>query len=282
MLAARLLLTAGLVTGGVMAAAPAQAASPYERGPAPTQAGLERNGPYQVDQYAAANVRGFASGTIYAPRSNETFGAVAIVPGFVSSWSQLSWMGPRLASHGFVVIGINTNSAFDGPTQRGEQVWAGLQNVLADSRVNARIDRNRTALAGWSMGGGGSLEAARSHPEVRAVIPMAAWDLVNKDFGGVRSPALVLAGESDVVAPNAEHSFPFYQTIGASEKALVNLESGSHFFPTGDNPIQSRMMVSWLKRWVDEDIRYTQFLCPGPTVGGLFAQVQEYRSTCPM
>jgi dienelactone hydrolase len=278
---AGLVIAAGLVAGGVATAAPAQAASPYERGPAPTRAALERNGPYAVDQYAAQSPRGFPSGTVYAPRSTETFGAVAIVPGFVSSWSQLSWMGPRLASHGFVVIGINTNSAFDGPSERATQVWAGLQNILGDSRVNARIDRSRLALAGWSMGGGGSLEAARSHPEVKAVVPLAPWDLVNKNFSGVRSPVMIIGGESDVVAPNAEHSVPFYTSAGSSEKAFVNINDGSHFFPTGDNAIQSRMMVSWLKRHVDDDTRYTQFLCPGPSAGAL-GEVQEYRSTCPM
>ena len=36
-------------------------------------------------------------------------------------------------------------------------------------------------------------------------------------------------------------------------------------------------MISWLKRWVDEDTRYNQFLCPGPSG----TDVLEYRSTCP-
>jgi dienelactone hydrolase len=275
---AGLAIAAGLVAGGIVTAAPTQAAAnPYERGPAPTASGLERNGPYAVDQYAAANPQGFPNGTIYAPRSTETFGVISIVPGFVSTWSQLGWMGPRLASHGFVVIGINTSSGFDGPTERATQVWAGLQNALHDSRVTARIDPSRLAIAGWSMGGGGALEAARSHPEVKAVIPLAPWDLVNKDFSGVRSPALVIGGSSDVVAPNAEHSIPFYTSVSAPEKAFVNLSGASHFFPTSDNANQSRMMVSWLKRFVDNDTRYTQFLCPGPSAG-----VQEYRSTCPM
>jgi dienelactone hydrolase len=277
---AGLALSTGLAVTGIVTAVPTQAAAnPYERGPAPTQSGLERNGPYAVDQYTATSPQGFAGGTIYAPRSGETFGAVAIVPGFVSLWSQLSWLGPRLASHGFVVIGIDTSSLFDGPTERATEVWAGMQNLLRDTRVSGRIDRTRLAVAGWSMGGGGSLEAARAHPEVKAVVPMAPWDLVNKNFSGVRSPTLILGGESDVVAPNAEHSTPFYDTVAAPEKAYVVLESASHFFPTSDNPIQSRLTVSWLKRYVDDDTRYTQFLCPGPALG---AQVQSYRSTCPM
>ena len=37
-------------------------------------------------------------------------------------------------------------------------------------------------------------------------------------------------------------------------------------------------MVAWLKRFVDDDTRYEQFLCPGPR--GL-AIKEEYRNTCP-
>jgi hypothetical protein len=36
--------------------------------------------------------------------------------------------------------------------------------------------------------------------------------------------------------------------------------------------------VAWLKRFVDNDTRYDQFLCPGPS--GL--DVEDYRNTCPL
>ena len=38
-----------------------------------------------------------------------------------------------------------------------------------------------------------------------------------------------------------------------------------------------RMTVAWLKRFVDNDTRYEQFLCPGPSGSA----VDEYRNTCP-
>jgi dienelactone hydrolase len=273
-------LAAGLAAGTIAFASPAAA---DQHGPAPTKAGVERNGTYQVDTYQATNVRGFKDATIYAPRSStERFGVVSIVPGFVSVWAQMAWMGPRLASHGFVVVGVNTNSLVDGPTQRSEQQWAALQNALNDSRVNGRIDRGRLAVAGWSMGGGGTLESARAHPEVRAAIPMAPWDLINKNFSSVRTPTLILGADGDIVAPNPEHSIPFYTSLGSSEKALAIVNGDDHFVPTHETATQSRLYISWLKRFVDDDTRFTQFLCPGPSVGGLFGEVDEYRSTCPM
>jgi dienelactone hydrolase len=277
----RLVLASSLVVGGVAGAAPSQAAAnPYERGPAPTAAALEHNGSYAVDTYAVVDPQGFPSGQIYAPRSTETFGTIALVPGFFASWSQLSWMGPRLASHGFVVIGINTNTPWDGPPERATQLWAGLVNVIFDSRVSSRIDWTRLAVGGWSMGGGGALRTAQTYPQVKAVIALAPWDL-NKNFAGVTSPTLFLAGESDTVAPASGHSTPFYNSITAPEKGLATLQNADHFFPTADNPNQSRLMVAWLKRFVDNDTRYNQFLCPGPTAGDA-GQVQQYQATCPM
>jgi dienelactone hydrolase len=277
----RLILATSLVAGGTAVAAPAgAAANPYERGPAPTATALERNGPYAVDTYAVVNPQGFPSGQIYAPRSTETFGAIALAPGFFAAWVQLSWMGPRLASHGFVVIGINTNTLFDGPAERGTQLWAALVNLVNDTRVNGRVDWTRLSVGGWSMGGGGALRAAQTYPQLKTVVSLAGWDL-NKNFAGVTSPTLFLAGESDTVAPATGHSTPFYNSVTAPEKGLATLQNASHFFPTSDNPNQSRLMVAWLKRFLDNDTRYTQFLCPGPTAGDA-GQVQQYQATCPM
>ena len=39
----------------------------------------------------------------------------------------------------------------------------------------------------------------------------------------------------------------------------------------------AKYSISWLKRFVDDDTRYEQFLCPG--TGG--SAIQEYRDTCP-
>jgi hypothetical protein len=37
--------------------------------------------------------------------------------------------------------------------------------------------------------------------------------------------------------------------------------------------------VSWLKAFVDNDTRYLQFLCPGPTPD---PTTEQYRNTCPL
>ncbi|GIJ76196.1 Alpha/beta hydrolase family protein [Micromonospora phaseoli] len=281
-LVARLAMAAVLATGGVVAtSSPAQAANPYERGPAPTNAVLEASrGPFATSSTNVSSlVSGFGGGVIYYPTttSEGTFGAVAISPGYTASWSSMDWLGPRIASHGFVVIGIDTNSRLDQPASRGRQLLAALDYLTERSSVRGRVDAGRLAVAGHSMGGGGSLEAAASRPSLQAAVPLAPWNL-SKNWSSLRVPTLIIGGESDSVAPVSSHSVPFYNSIPASaEKAYLELNNASHFFPNTVNTPTGKQMVAWLKRFVDDDTRYEQFLCPGPS--GL--AVEEYRNTCP-
>ncbi|MEV0003672.1 alpha/beta hydrolase [Micromonospora sp. NPDC050980] len=280
---ARLAVAAVLATGGALAApAAAGAASPYERGPAPTNAILEASrGPFATSSYSVSSwsVTGFGGGVIYYPTSTAegTFGAVAISPGYTATWSSLSWLGPRIASHGFVVIGIETYTLLDQPASRGRQLLAALDYLTQRSAVRGRIDSSRLAVAGHSMGGGGTLEAAAARPSLQAAVPLAPWNL-DKTWSEVRVPTLIIGGEADTIAPVATHSIPFYTSIPASaEKAYLELDGASHFFPQVVNTPLAKQAVAWLKRFVDDDTRYEQFLCPGPSGSA----IEEYRNTCP-
>lgn len=280
---ARLAVAAALACATLTLAQPAHAAGPYERGPDPTDALLEASrGPFSTSEERVSSlVRGFGGGRVYYPddTSQGTFGAIAISPGYTASWSTLDWLGPRLASHGFVVIGIETNTRYDQPSSRGRQLLAALDWLVEDSSlaVRRRIDPSRLAVAGHSMGGGGSLEAADDRPSLQAAIPIAPWNLT-KNWSGVRVPTMIIGGESDSIAPVATHAERFYESIPASsEKAYLELNNASHFFPQITNTTMAKSMVAWLKRWVDDDLRYDQFLCPAPQ--GL--TIEEYRDTCP-
>lgn len=276
-MAAAAVLAVGLGT------APAQAAAnPYERGPAPTVAALDAGrGPYSVStENVSSLVSGFGGGTIYYPTttSDGTFGAIAISPGFTARWSSISWLGPRLASHGFVVIGIETNTLYDQPGSRGDQLLAALDYLTRSSSVRSRIDSSRLAVAGHSMGGGGSLEASRTRPSLQAAVPLAPWN-ATKSWSTLRVPTLIVGGESDTIASVASHSIPFYNSIpSASEKAYLELNNASHFFPQSVDTYTARMATAWLKRFVDNDTRYDQFICPGPSS----VSISDYRNTCPL
>ena len=262
----------------------AASAQSYQRGPNPTQSSIEAyRGPFSVstDNVSSFEASGFGGGTIYYPNdtSQGTFGVVAISPGYLSAESAIGWLGPRIASQGFVVITISTNSIYDQPSSRGRQLLAALDYVVEDSpsSVRARVDASRQAVMGHSMGGGGSLEAASDRSSLEAAIPLTGWN-TDKTWGEVRVPTLVVGAESDTVAPVGSHSIPFYNSLNG-EKAYLELNNASHFAPNSDNTTIASYSISWLKRWVDNDTRYTQFLC-GPNHEANFA-ISDYRDTCP-
>lgn len=275
----------GLVLSLLMAPS-ASAESPYERGPDPTWSSIQaQRGPFAVSSTSVSDLStpGFGSATVTYPTSTSegTYGAVAISPGYTASESTIAWLGPRLASHGFVVITFNTQTRLDQPGSRGEQLLAALDYLTqrASSTIRSRIDPNRLAVIGHSMGGGGTLEAAKTRPSLKATVGLTPWNL-DKTWPEIRTPSLVIGAENDSVASVSSHAIPFYQSIPSStSKAYLELNNASHFAPNTENTTIAWSTISWLKRYVDDDTRYRQFLCPGPQPSTL-GEVSDYRNTC--
>ncbi|MET9949930.1 dienelactone hydrolase family protein [Streptomyces sp. NPDC006339] len=278
------LLLAPGATAADTTAADVTAENPYERGPAPTQSSVEAlRGPYAVSETSVSSlvVTGFGGGTIYYPTSTSdgTFGAVAVSPGFTATQSSLAWLGPRLASQGFVVFIIDTNSTLDQPDSRGRQLLAALDYLTQRSAVRGRIDASRLGVMGHSMGGGGSLEAAKSRPSLKAAVPLTGWN-TDKTWPEISTPTLVIGADGDTVAPVATHSEPFYESLPSSlDKAYLELNGATHFTPNTSNTTIAKYSLSWLKRFIDDDTRYEQFLCPLPRPS---LTIEEYRGSCPL
>ncbi|WP_436775230.1 bis(hydroxyethyl) terephthalate hydrolase [Yinghuangia sp. YIM S09857] len=281
-------VVAGLLSCGALLATQlpggAQAAdNPYERGPAPTESSIEASrGPYSVSETSVSSllVTGFGGGTIYYPtsRADGTFGAVAISPGFTAYQSSIAWLGPRLASQGFVVFTIDTNTTLDQPASRGRQLLAALDYLTQRSSVRDRIDSSRLGVMGHSMGGGGTLEAAKSRPSLQAAIPLTGWNL-DTSWPEVRTPTLIVGADGDSIAPVSSHSEPFYTSLPSSlDRAYLELNNASHFTPNTSNTTIAKYSISWLKRFIDNDTRYEQFLCPLPRPS---LTIEEYRGNCP-
>ncbi|MFG2587276.1 alpha/beta hydrolase [Streptomyces sp. NBC_01166] len=273
--------TAGLVTALMPGAQAAD--NPYERGPAPSNSSIEASrGSYATSQttVSSLSVSGFGGGTIYYPTSTSdgTFGAVVISPGFTAYQSSIAWLGPRLASQGFVVFTIDTNTTADQPASRGDQLLAALDYLTEDSSVRTRIDSSRLGVMGHSMGGGGTLEAAKDRPSLQAAIPLTGWN-TDKSWPEVKTPTLVVGADGDTIAPVASHSEPFYNSLPSSlDKAYLELRGATHFTPNTSNTTIAKYSISWLKRFIDNDTRYEQFLCPLPSTS---LTIAEYKGNCP-
>lgn len=235
-----------------------------EIGQAPTAGNITGNGSFSVSSTSISSlVSGFGGGVAYYPTATGTYPVVAVSPGFTARWSSISWIGPRLASWGFVVVGIETNSTLDQPTSRGSQLLAALNWAVNSSptAVRSRADGSRRGVAGHSMGGGGSLSALSqdNSGNVKAAVPIAPWN-GDKTWGEVNEAVMIVGGESDSIAPVSSHSIPFYNSV-SGPKGYVELNNASHFFPQSTNATLSRAMVSWFKRYLNQDARFTPFTC---------------------
>lgn len=260
----------------------------FEVGPDPTvQSMRAENGPFSWSTVDVGSGNGFAGGTIYYPEGlNRELAAVAVVPGFVSPESSIEWWGKQLASHGFVAITIATNTPFDLPSARASQLNAALDYILeqdetSGSAINGMVDESRLGVVGWSMGGGGALRVAQED-RISAAIPLAAWDSV-KDVSNVRVPTMMFVCEDDVIAPNDNHSYVFWDGLpDGIDKGYLEFANEGHYCANGNNEnnaILSQAGISWMKRHLDKDHRYSQFLCD--TDYASEETVLDYRENCP-
>jgi len=234
------------------------------------------------------SVDGFGGGTIYYPSNiSEEMAAVAVAPGFTAPQSAIAWWGSILASHGFVVITIDTNSRFDQPISRGRQLDSALSYLISQSDrssspISGLVDETRLATMGHSMGGGGALRSA-SRNRLSASVPLAPFNVGNNEFNLINVPTMIVACQNDGVAPVGVHARPFYNRIPSStDKVLLEVTNGPHNCGNGgdnsDRALLSTYGVSWMKRFLDKDRRYNQFLC-GPNHEANPA-ISDFRDTC--
>ena len=96
-------------------------------GPDPTSSTLNATaGSFAVSTSTVVAPVGFGGGTIYYPTVAGQYGVIAMSPGFTATQSSIAWLGRRLATWGFVVITINTNTTMDQPASRATQLMAAL------------------------------------------------------------------------------------------------------------------------------------------------------------
>jgi predicted dienelactone hydrolase len=212
---------------------------------------------------------------VYYPTTAGRYPVVAISPGYTATWSSISWIGPRLASWGFVVVGINTANRFSlSPDSRGSQLISALNWAVGSSpsAVQARADGSRRGVAGHSMGGGGTLAALSQSSNIQAGVPFAPWHS-DKTWTEITEPVMIVGGEGDTVANEDAHAITFYNSV-RGPKTYVEVDNGGHFFPQSTNATLSRALVTHFKRWLNQDARFIPFSC-----GFTGTAVSDFRST---
>ena len=235
-------------------------------------ASLNGDGAYAVASYTDfPDVPEFGAATIYYPVDVPgPVGGVAVAPGFTERQSHIEWWGPRLASHGYAVLILDTNDPRDRTEARADALMAAVrilrgENSRTGSPLRGRVDTAKMAVVGHSMGGGGALIAASRHSdELQAAIPFTPWE-PEADLSGIRVPTLVMAGSDDTVAEVEEHAWRHYNLIPASTtKVYLEVGGGDHFIADSNRGTDlatiGRYGIAWLKLYLDDDERYRDFI----------------------
>jgi dienelactone hydrolase len=244
----------------------------------PTTATASGQGKFAVKTYTNGypDAPEYADSTMHYPDGlSGPLPAIAIVPGFLSAQSTIQKWGPFLASHGFIVLTIGTNSTSDLPDARAAALWGAIgtikgENTREGSPIKGKVDVDRLGIGGWSMGGGGTLIAITAHPELKAAIAMCPWN-PGLTYPMVKTPIIFLAAANDQLA--AGQSQPFYDSIPeTTPKMLWERSNADHFENDPDNNMgaQGRYGLSWVKVFLEGDQRYKKFLLEKPPVASDF------------
>ena len=277
----RQFLTALALAAVTSMAAPAFAAG-YERGPDPTAALLDATGPYALGTYkisaADAKSHNYGGATVYYPTgTTQTFGVVAMMPGFLAFQAVYETLVKKVASHGFIVINLDSLKSADQPNARALEMAGGLQHVVDLAKAGqvpyaSVADVTRRAVMGNSMGGGAVLTGAVADKTLKAAVALQPWH-TTKTFKGDAVPTLIVACEKDTIASNKAHSDVFYASLNPSlPRAEIEVTGASHLCSTflassAQLTTAGKVSVAWLKRFLDDDMRYDAMVKGGVKEG---------------
>lgn len=245
-------------------------------------------GPLTTATYTVPSPSGYGSGTVTYPTNSGSYPGVVLMPGYQGTQQNLQWLAPRLASWGFVVINVGTNTLTDNPESRGRQITAAGTQLLAlgnaaGNPISGKVDGTLGAV-GHSMGGGGVMAALRDDARFRAGVPTAPY-YPNANFSAVTEPTFFLTCQSDPVAHGNDYAVPWYNSMSGAEKFYIEVP-GDHLCPMtgyGNKAKQGKWIVSFLSLWLRADTRFSPFLC-GPVRDAdknNTALVTRWTDTCP-
>jgi dienelactone hydrolase len=247
----------------------------YHREADPTMMTAMNKGEYTVEKYTSGfrAPQAYGGGTIYYPTdADPPFAAIAVVPGFTAYQNSIQDWGPFLASHGIITMTIDTVTTADPPASRADGLLDALdtiksENDRAGSPLMGKVDVSRFGVAGWSMGGGGTLIAASKTPTLKAGVSFAAWGPTGGAMNKV--PVLMFEATADPLAAGMSDGF-YQQTPDSVPKYLFEVSGAGHDVansPNNSGKIIGLYGLSWFKVFLEGDERYRQFLtAPKPSI----------------
>ncbi len=159
--------------------------------------------------------------------SNKKHGVIVWGPGGGTEPGAYEGIMRRLASHGFVVIGISSSPG-DASKAIAALNWLDEKNKLNDGPLAGKLDMNTVGCSGHSMGGLESEQAIIKDQRVKTSILNNSGDLGHTAMSYVAAdrPIAIVYGNNGMERPNAEAD---YGNQGVKAPACLIMMDGADY-----------------------------------------------------
>ncbi|MEQ3694706.1 MAG: dienelactone hydrolase family protein [Thalassolituus sp.] len=161
--------------------------------------------------------------------------AVTLTGGYGNTYRNLQWMAETLSEKGYVVLAMTPTNIYGKVEQWRDAHLAGqkalvIENANTESPLNNRIDIHRRGIAGFSMGGGGTLLAGTElKDDIKALAAFAPFLLQEQRNVSPSAPTMILAGEKDLLVTNESiDEIKGHVTQSADKHLIAVYKNGRH------------------------------------------------------
>ncbi len=182
--------------------------------------------------------------------------------------------GPFFASHGIVMVTMDTVTPMDTVDSRASQQKAMLnalkaQNNNRSSPLYNKLDTSRLGVTGWSMGGGATWINSAEYAGLKTAMSLAGHNISALDFnargGNTRIPTMIFNGATDVtILGGLGQSIGVYNSIPRGvPKVIFEVARAGHFSwgaPTQASSHVAGLALAFQKTFLEGDLRWAQFI----------------------
>lgn len=162
--------------------------------------------------------------------------ATTLTAGYNNTYRNLQWMAEAMADAGYVVLAMSPIDIYGDVPQWTAAHLGGQKTLIAennriDSPLKGKIDIERRGIAGFSMGGGGTLLAGSElQNDVKALAAFAPFLKAEDRLKvNVAVPTMILAGDRDLLVTNESIEEIYGRVTSAGvDNALAVYRNGRH------------------------------------------------------
>lgn len=233
------------------------------------------NGPYGYRSYTLSRLQTPGGATVYYPNTAKPpFSGLVFTPPYTGTQSMFRDWGPFFASHGIVLVTMDTSTTLDSVDQRASQQKRVLdalknENTRSASPLRGKLNTARLGAVGWSMGGGATWINSAEYSGLKTAMSLAGHNLTAVDIDSkgynTKVPTLLFNGALDLTyLGGLGQSIGVYNNIPRGiPKVIYEVASAGHFSwgsPTAANRAVAGIALAFHKTFLDGDTRWVSYI----------------------